>query len=99
LAKCLSKKDCNKTNDRLFRKIGVKQLMILKKCYETGFVTTYDVKIIYNMSSSYRPKYYDLKRKTRLPMLQLEKLKLYGYLNQDGKIFTLTDLGRNLVVR
>lgn len=79
------------------KKIGVKQECLVKLGCKKGYVTCYDARIVYDMSASYRPKYYDIKRKAMQPLVELEKLENYGYLKKDGNCFIITELGKEYV--
>lgn len=81
------------------RKIGIKQLQVLKKCFEYGAICPKDVRVIYNISTNYKPKYSDTERKSKKAILILEKLELYGYLKRfdSNRIYRLTEEGIKLV--
>jgi hypothetical protein len=81
------------------KKIGIKQVQVLKKCFDFGSVNSNDVRVIYNISTNYRPKYSDTERKSKKAILILEKLELYGYLKRfnNKRIYYLTDEGKQAV--
>lgn len=78
--------------------VGIRQYLILKKCYSKGFIDVSDVKKIYDLPNNYRPKYSDVKRKQQKPLLILEKLEAYGWLKRVNLYrFKLTDEGEKII--
>jgi hypothetical protein len=79
--------------------IGVRQKMVLLHCKKFGHVTLTDVRRIFNMSTDVRNRWSDGKRKLERPLLEMEKLVTYGFLEKDAMFFhwTLTDAGKRIV--
>lgn len=72
--------------------VGVKQILLLKRCIEQKRVTTTDASEIFNIP---QPRHlHSITRKR--PMVELEKLEAYGLLkkvNDTPAIFTITGKG------
>lgn len=70
-------------------RVGVNQLLLLKRALMKGYVDVSDVRIIYDRSS---------KVDLRKLFVYLERLELYGFLKRfDKKRFVLTEEGHELV--
>ena len=70
----------------ILRKLGVKQLLIIKKCKAKGSIWVGEVFSIYPFSHS----------NSKRALVELEKLELYGYLKPKKDVdntFVLTEKG------
>ena len=70
-------------------KLGANQFLILKWCSKKGFVTTYDVRMVYGRSS---------KTDSRVLFSILEKMEFYGWLQRFDRFkFSLTKKGEQVL--